>query len=109
VPIAFARRLPEGGVPHVSINNRRASGAVSAVRAYRNTGDDHWRKEAWSPSLVPGSNDLQFPVRIPPPVAAETVAPGRVNENQGAESTLSFLMAQVEMRLLGEITAHIQV
>jgi len=29
--------------------------------------------------------------------------PERVNENQGAESTLAFLMAQVEMRLLGEI------
>jgi hypothetical protein len=26
-----------------------------------------------------------------------------VNENQGAESTLAFLMAQVEMRLLGEV------
>jgi len=29
--------------------------------------------------------------------------PERVNENQGAESTLAFLMAQVEMGLLGEI------
>jgi hypothetical protein len=26
-----------------------------------------------------------------------------VNENQGAESTLSFLMALVEMRLAGEV------
>jgi hypothetical protein len=26
-----------------------------------------------------------------------------VNENQGAESTLAFLMARVEMRLLGEV------
>jgi hypothetical protein len=29
--------------------------------------------------------------------------PERVNENQGAESTLAFLMAQVEMQLLGEV------
>ncbi len=28
--------------------------------------------------------------------------PERVNENQGAESTLAFLMAHVEMRLQGE-------
>jgi hypothetical protein len=29
--------------------------------------------------------------------------PERVNKNQGAESTLTFLMAQAEMRLLGEV------
>jgi hypothetical protein len=29
--------------------------------------------------------------------------PDRVNENQGAESTLSFLMALVEMQQLGEV------
>jgi len=28
--------------------------------------------------------------------------PDRANENQGAESTLSFLMALLEMRQLGE-------
>ncbi len=46
---------------------------------------------------------------IPPPVVAGMVYtlselhPERVNENQGAESTLAFLMALVEMRLLGEV------
>src|SRR5581483_5865701 len=46
----------------------------------------------------------KLPCMIPPPVVVETACTRkRVNENQGAESTLAFLMAQVEMRLLGEV------
>ena len=83
-----------------------AGGTVSAcLEAYRATGDDRWRKEAWSAfNWFLGSNDLQIPLYDPATGGCrDGLHPERVNENQGAESTLAFLMAQVEMRLLGEI------
>jgi glycosyltransferase involved in cell wall biosynthesis len=83
-----------------------AGGAVSAcLEAYRTTGDDRWRKEAWSTfNWFLGSNDLQIALYDPTTGGCrDGLHPERVNENQGAESTLAFLMAQVEMRLLGEI------
>jgi glycosyltransferase involved in cell wall biosynthesis len=80
-----------------------AAGAVSAcMEAYGVTGDDRWRKEAWSAfNWFLGDNDLQVPL-----YDSETggcrdgLHPERANENQGAESTLSFLMALLEMRSL---------
>lgn len=83
-----------------------AGAAVSAcLEAYRTTGDDRWRKEAWSAfNWFLGDNDLQ--ISLSDPITGgcrDGLHPERVNENQGAESTLAFLMAQVEMRLLGEI------
>jgi glycosyltransferase involved in cell wall biosynthesis len=83
-----------------------AGGAVSAcLEAYRTTGDDRWRKEAWLAfNWFLGSNDLQIALYDPTTGGCrDGLHPERVNENQGAESTLAFLMAQVEMRLLGEI------
>jgi glycosyltransferase involved in cell wall biosynthesis len=83
-----------------------AGGAVSAcLEAYRATGDDRWRKEAWSAfNWFLGDNDLQIALYDPTTGGCrDGLHPERVNENQGAESTLAFLMAQVEMRLLGEI------
>ena len=83
-----------------------AGGAVSAcLEAYRATGDDHWRKEAWSAfNWFLGDNDLQIALYDPTTGGCrDGLHPERVNENQGAESTLAFLMAQVEMRLLGEV------
>ena len=64
------------------------------------TGDNKWIDEAhrvfrW----FLGKNDLQVPL-----YDAETggcrdgLHPDRVNENQGAESTLSFLMALLDMQ-----------
>ena len=82
-----------------------AGGAVSAcLEAHRITGDDRWRKEAWSAfNWFLGSNDLQIPMYDPTTGGCrDGLHPERVNENQGAESTLTFLMAQVEMRLLRE-------
>lgn len=82
-----------------------AGGAVSAsLAAYRITGDDRWRKEAWRAfNWFLGSNDLQIPLYDAITGGCrDGLHPERVNENQGAESTLSFLMALVEMRLLGE-------
>jgi glycosyltransferase involved in cell wall biosynthesis len=83
-----------------------AGGAVSAyLEAYRATGDDRWRKEAWSAfNWFLGDNDLQISLYDPITGGCrDGLHPERVNENQGAESTLAFLMAQVEMRLLGEV------
>ena len=80
-----------------------AAGAVSAcLEAYRITGDRPWRNAAWSAfNWFLGDNDLQLSL-----YDSETggcrdgLHPDRANQNQGAESTLSFLMALLEMRSL---------
>jgi glycosyltransferase involved in cell wall biosynthesis len=85
-----------------------AAGAVSAcLQAYRVTGDRCWRTAARSAfDWFLGENDLQLPL-----YDSETggcrdgLHPDRANENQGAESTLSFLMALLEMRALQEFEA----
>jgi glycosyltransferase involved in cell wall biosynthesis len=82
-----------------------AGGAVSAcLEAFRVTGEDRWLKEAWSAfNWFLGNNDLQIALYDPSTCGCrDGLHPERVNENQGAESTLAFLMALVEMRLLGE-------
>ena len=54
--------------------------------------------------LVPGNNDLRIALYDPSTGGCrDGLHPERVNENQGAESTLAFLMALVEMRSLGEV------
>ena len=74
-------------------------------RSLSRTGDDRWRKEAWSAfNWFLGDNDLQIALYDPTTGGCrDGLHPERVNENQGAESTLAFLMAQVEMRLQGEV------
>ena len=80
-----------------------AAGAVSAcLQAYRVTGNIRWRSASWSAfNWFLGDNDLQLPL-----YDSETggcrdgLHPDRANQNQGAESTLSFLMALLEMRSL---------
>ena len=82
-----------------------AAGAVSAcLQAYRVTGDTHWRSEAWSAfNWFLGDNDLQLPLYDPVTGGCrDGLHPDRANENQGAESTLSFLMSLLEMRSLEE-------
>jgi hypothetical protein len=83
-----------------------AGGAVSAsLEAFRATGDDRWLKEAWSAfNWFLGKNDLQIALYDPSTGGCrDGLHPERVNENQGAESTLAFLMALIEMRSLGEV------
>jgi len=78
-----------------------AAGAVSAcLQAYSVTGDSRWRKEAWSAfNWFLGNNDLQLPLYDSATGGCrDGLHPDRANENQGAESTLSFLMALLEMR-----------
>ena len=80
-----------------------AAGIISAcLQAYRVTGDDRWRSEAWLVfKWFLGDNDLQRPLYDSTSGGCrDGLHPDRVNENQGAESTLSFLTALAEMRLL---------
>ncbi len=82
-----------------------AAGAVSAyLQAYRITADSRWRSEAWSAfNWFLGDNDLQLPLYDSATGGCrDGLHPDRANENQGAESTLSFLMALLEMRSLQE-------
>jgi hypothetical protein len=64
-----------------------AAGAVSAcLEAFRVTGDKRWHSQAWSAfNWFLGDNDLQLPLY----------------DSVTAESTLSFLMALLEMRTAG--------
>ena len=80
-----------------------AAGAVSAcLQAYRVTGDDRWRVDAWSAfNWFLGDNDLQLPLYDSATGGCrDGLHPDRANQNQGAESTLSFLMALLEMHSL---------
>ena len=80
-----------------------AAGAVSAcLQAYRVTGDSRWRTEAWSAfNWFLGDNDLQLPLYDSVTGGCrDGLHPERANQNQGAESALSFLMALLEMRSL---------
>jgi len=80
-----------------------AAGAVSAcLQAYRVTGDDRWRGDAWSAfNWFLGDNDLQLPLYDSATGGCrDGLHPDRANQNQGAESTLSFLMALLEMSSL---------
>jgi glycosyltransferase involved in cell wall biosynthesis len=82
-----------------------ACAMVSAcLQAYGVTGKGRWRKAAWSAfNWFLGDNDLQIALYDPSTGGCrDGLHPDRANENQGAESTLSFLMALLEMRRLEE-------
>jgi len=82
-----------------------ACAAVSAcLEAYRATGTNRWRKEAWCAfNWFLGDNDLQIALYDSSTGGCrDGLHPDRANENQGAESTLSFLMALLEMRKFEE-------
>jgi glycosyltransferase involved in cell wall biosynthesis len=79
-----------------------ASAMVSAcLEAYRVTGDQRWRKRAQQAfDWFLGRNDLGQSLYDPGTGGCrDGLHPDRTNENQGAESTLSFLLALLEMRL----------
>jgi glycosyltransferase involved in cell wall biosynthesis len=82
-----------------------AGATVSAcLQAYRATGDERWRREAWSAfNWFLGDNDLQIVLYDSASGGClDGLHPDRGNENQGAESTIAFLMALLDMRLLEE-------
>ena len=80
-----------------------ACATVSAcLEAYRVTSDQHWRQQAWIAfNWFLGDNDLKVALYDAATGGCrDGLHPDRANENQGAESTLSFLMALSEMRRL---------
>jgi len=79
-----------------------AQAMVSAcLEAARITGDKRWRKEARRAfEWFLGRNDLNLPIYDPMTGGCrDGLHPDRPNENQGAESTLAFLQALLELRL----------
>ena len=80
-----------------------AAGTISAcLEAYRITGDAPWLSHVRSVfNWFLGDNDLQRPLYDSATGGCrDGLHPDRVNENQGAESTLSFLTALAEIRFL---------
>jgi len=102
VPIGSSECFNEGGhKPRFDQQPVEACATISAcLEAYRLTRDQRWTDEAhcvfrW----FLGKNDLQAPLYDPTTGGCKDgLHPDRVNENQGAESTLSFLMALLEMQ-----------
>jgi len=80
-----------------------AHAMVSAcLEAYRLTGDRHWYQEAHRAfDWFLGRNDCGLPLYDPSTGGCrDGLHSDRVNENQGAESTLAFLLALLEMQLV---------
>jgi glycosyltransferase involved in cell wall biosynthesis len=104
VPIGSMGFFAEGGEKaRFDQQPVEACATVSAcLLAHRITGERHWRGEAWSAfRWFLGANDLQVPLYDAATGGCKDgLHPDRVNENQGAESTLSFLMALLDMQRL---------
>jgi glycosyltransferase involved in cell wall biosynthesis len=73
---------------------------AACLEVYRLTEESQWLEEAGRVfSWFLGKNDLQAPLYDSTTGGCKDgLHPDRVNENQGAESTLSFLMALLEMQ-----------
>jgi len=83
-----------------------AHSLISAcVKAYRVTGEDSWVRHArWAFDWFLGYNDLRLPVCDPATGGCrDGLHASRVNQNQGAESTLAFLLSLLELRLAENI------
>lgn len=79
-----------------------AQAMVSAcLEAQRITGDKNWSKEARRAfDWFLGRNDLNLPIYDPTTGGCrDGLHPDRTNENQGAESSLAYLQALLELRL----------
>jgi hypothetical protein len=104
VPIGSAGFYRKGGErARFDQQPAEAGATVSAcLLAFRVTRDERWLKEAWSAfNWFLGDNDLQIVLYDASTGGCrDGLHPDRSNENQGAESTLSFLIALLEMRLL---------
>ncbi|MFC2038700.1 glycosyltransferase family 4 protein [Chloroflexota bacterium] len=102
-PIGSNGFYPQGGKRAVFDQQPvEAQTMVSAcLEAYRITLDIRWRKEArLAFEWFLGRNSLNLPVYDPTTGGCrDGLHPDRVNENQGAESTLAFLQALLELRL----------
>ena len=87
-----------------------AQAMVSAcLEAHRSTGDKNWSKEARRAfDWFLGSNDLNLPIYDPTTGGCrDGLHPDRTNENQGAESSLAYLQAVLELRLAQSALASV--
>ncbi|MDP2601517.1 MAG: glycosyltransferase family 4 protein [Deltaproteobacteria bacterium] len=88
-----------------------AQAMVSAcLEAHRITGDRSWYKEARCAfDWFLGRNDLNLPIYDPTTGGCrDGLHPDRPNENQGAESSLAFLQAVLELRLAETTLASLE-
>jgi len=71
----------------------------ACIEAHRVTGDERWLNEAWRCfEWFLGRNDLQLPLYdYTTGGCRDGIHPDRVNENQGAESTLAWLLSLLAM------------
>ncbi len=103
VPIGSNGFYPQGGQrARFDQQPVEAQAMVSAcLEAYRITSDKRWRDEARRAfEWFLGRNDLNFAIYDPSTGGCrDGLHPDRANENQGAESTLAFLQALLELRL----------
>ena len=103
VPIGSNGFYPRGGKrARFDQQPVEAQAMISAcLEAYRITGDKRWNKEAHRAfDWFIGRNDLNLPIYDPTTGGCrDGLHPDRPNENQGAESTLAFLQALLELRL----------
>ena len=91
------------GAPRAQFDQQpvEACGAVSAcLAAQRATGDPRWLDQArWAFDWFMGSNELHQSLYDPfTGGCRDGLHADRANENQGAESTISFLQALLDMR-----------
>lgn len=77
----------------------------ACLEAFRITNDKHWNKEARRAfEWFLGRNDLNLPVYDPTTGGCrDGLHSDRLNENQGAESTLAYLQSLLELRLTEQI------
>ena len=110
VPIGSRECFAEGGEKaRFDQQPVEACATISAcLLAYRLTNEKPWLEEAWCAfRWFLGENDLQVPLYDATTGGCrDGLHPDRVNENQGAESTLSFLMALLEMQSLETATVE---
>jgi glycosyltransferase involved in cell wall biosynthesis len=88
-----------------------AQAMVSAcLEACRITDDKRWRKEARRAfDWFLGRNDLHLPIYDPTTGGCrDGLHPDRPNANQGAESTLAFLQASLELRLAENMVVNVE-
>jgi len=103
MPIGSSRGYTRGGErPRFDQQPIEAQSMIAAsLEAYRVTGEEPWHKEAERAfDWFLGRNDLHLPLYDPSTGGCrDGLHADRVNQNQGGESTLSFLLSLLEMRL----------
>ncbi len=109
VPIGSSGSFSEGKErPRFDQQPVEACSTISAcLEAHRLTGEEHWCAEAHSVfDWFLGKNDLRVALYDATTGGCKDgLHPDRVNENQGAESTLSFLMALLDLQASPETNA----